>query len=131
MCEANPRGPEVDGNEDLYRGITTPAWWVESEGRPSSAAFTSERKFSVNVVSLTTVDDTLKLLKPKSGLIEFNCGVARELNFNAHLERDPDHPDNEAHAHIYCDIPTSKRKRCARKLVAKSRVICEPTFDRC
>ena len=39
MSGANSRGPLVDDKEDVYRAILYPMWWVESEGRPSSAAF--------------------------------------------------------------------------------------------
>ena len=61
MSDADARGPQVDAADDLYRMITTPDWWVVNAKRPSSAAF-DEPKFSVNIASLTTVEETTRQL---------------------------------------------------------------------
>jgi hypothetical protein len=132
MPEADSRGPQVDAEEDLYRLITTPDWWVAEQMRPSSAAF-DEPKFSVNVASLTTIEETKRQLhgdlnKPDGGIICFGCGRARDLGFDARLERDEQFPDNAAHAHVYCDGSKSSRKKNARRLAQECRLVLEPTF---
>ncbi len=121
-------GPEVPPGEDLYRGLTTPDWWVEQEKRPSSAAFTFP-SFSVDVAALArSPTHTLAHLPAGCGLVAFNCGQARALGFNARLEPDSEQPQNTAHANVYCDLPTNQRKKRAQKLVALCRVILEPGF---
>lgn len=125
------RGPEVDAKEDLYRMITTKTWWVAGEGRPSSAAF-DEPKFSVNVASLTSVDESLRQLrevlgKPNGGLVVFNCGEARDLGFDARLELDEQYPNNTAHAHVYYEGGEGRKKK-ARQLAKQCRVAVAPTF---
>ena len=129
MSEA---GPQVDSAEDLYRLITTPDWWVAEQERPSSAAF-DEPKFSVNVASLTTVPETTRQLhedlrKPDGGIVSFNCGRARELGFDAKLERDKTFPDNAAHAHVYYGGSRNSRKKNAKKLARQCQVVVEPGF---
>jgi hypothetical protein len=121
-------GPEVPSGEDLYRGLTTNAWWVAEEKRPSSAAFTFP-SFSVDVASLAGgPEHTLGHLPAGSGLVAFNCGAARALGFDARLEPDPQHPENAAHANVYCSLPTSQRKKRAQQLVGLCQVIREPKF---
>jgi hypothetical protein len=127
MSEAPSPGPGVDGNDELYRGITTPDWWVAAEGRPSSAAF-SFPKFSVDVASRTTVEQTLGHLRPSSGLVSFPCGKARDLGFDARLEIDPNFPENLAHAHVYCDFGKSRRKTRAQELAMLCTTVIVPKF---
>src|ERR1041385_9280397 len=118
-----PHGPPVDAAEDLFRGITTDAWWVAEEGRPSSAAF-RHPDFSTDVVSLAgTAAFTLAHLPPGSGLVQFNCGAARADNFDARLEGDPENPGNHAHANVYSLHSTSQRKKAAQRLAALCRVV--------
>src|SRR5205809_1123320 len=89
-----PHGRPVAAHEHLYRGITTKDWWVPEEGRPSSAVF-RHPDFSTDVVSLAgSPDYTLSHLPARSGLVEFNCGKAREIGFDARHEPDPEHPEN-------------------------------------
>lgn len=131
-AEGDARGPQVDAKEDLYRMITTKTWWVADAGRPSSAAF-DEPKFSVNVASRTTVDETIQQLtdvlsKPNGGLVVFNCGEARELGFDARLELDEQYPKNTAHAHVYYEGSGNSRKKNARQLAKQCRVAVAPTF---
>src|SRR5688572_4146290 len=100
MSLASTPGPDVAAHEDLYRGLTTPAWWVAQERRPSSAAF-RHPSFSVDVASLAgTPEHTLAHLTAGSGVVVFNCGAARQLGFITRLEADPLHPDNKAHANV-------------------------------
>lgn len=122
------QGPQVDAAEDLFRGITTDDWWVAEEGRPSSAAF-RHPDFSVDVVSLAgTSAFTLAHLPPGSGIVQFNCGAARENNFDARLEADPGNPENHAHANVYSLHSTSQRKKAAQRLAGLCTVVQEPNF---
>ncbi len=79
MSEAGARGPQVDASENLYRFITTRSLWVVGENRPSSAAFDQPPPISVNVASLTTVEESTRQLredlrKPLGGIISVGCG---------------------------------------------------------
>jgi hypothetical protein len=126
---SNAPGPEVAPTEDLYRGITTPAWWVGEERRPSSAAF-RHPGFSVDVVSLAgSPGYTLGHLPEGSGLVQFNCGDARGIGANALLEPDPDQPENKAHANVYTSSSASKRKTIAQKLVSLCTLVQAPAFS--
>lgn len=132
MPETDARGPQVDAAEELYRLITTPDWWVADAERPSSAAF-DEPKFSVNVASMTTVDETQRQLcddlnRPNGGIVSFGSGDARTLGFDARHEIDDTFPENEAHAHVYYDGGRSSRKKNARRLAHRARTIVKPTF---
>lgn len=132
MSDAEARGPQVGASENLYRMITTPDWWVADQNRPSSAAF-DEPKFSVNVASLTTIEQTARQLRedlhrPAGGVVAFNCGRAREHGFDARLERDEHFPANQAHAHVYYDGGRSSRKKNARRLAQQARPILKPSF---
>ncbi len=113
-------GPEVDVIEDLYRCITTPAWWVAEENRPSSAAF-KQPDFSTDIVSIArTPEHTLSRFPAGCGLVFFNYGDAKAIGFLARKEVDPQHPDNLAHGNVYNGIQSgSKRKTMAQKLVDK------------
>jgi len=123
-----PQGPQVDAAEDLFRGITTEAWWVVEKGRPSSAAF-RHPDFSTDVVSMAqTPAFTLAHLPPGSGLVQFNCGAARAIDFDARLEPDPENPENHAHANVYSLHSTSQRKKAAQRLAALCTVVQEPNF---
>ncbi len=130
MSNAGERGPQVNPTEDLYRLITTSDWWVADEKRPSSAAFDAP-KFSVNIASLTTKEETARQLhddlnRPKGGIVAFNCGQAREHGFDPRQELDDRFPEN--HAHVYYEGSKSSRKKNARHLVQLCRLILEPTF---
>ena len=72
------KGAEVAPEEELYRFVTVPSFWVASENRPSSSLFDDPPRVSVNVASLTTVQrcqvqliDELK--SPNGGMISFNA----------------------------------------------------------
>lgn len=49
-------------------------------------------------------------------IVEFNCGEARNLGFDTRDERDEIAPENLAHAHVYCELGPSRRKKQAKKL---------------
>ena len=88
----NPSSPgvKVDDKEELYRGITTEAWWVAEEHRPSSAAF-KHSEFSVDIASLAeSPAHTLGHLPAGSGVVSFNASVAHGIGFEARQEPDPD-----------------------------------------
>jgi hypothetical protein len=115
-----PHGPEVPSHEDVYRAILYPIWWVEHEGRPSSAAF-DYPVFSVDVASRTTPQQTAAQFRDVSKIVQFNCGKARELSFDARDERDDVNPDNDAHAHVcfydYHTLGGKQRKKRIRQLI--------------
>jgi hypothetical protein len=119
MSNSITPGPEIDVKDDLYRCVTTNDWWVAEENRPSSAAF-KQPDFSTDVVSLAgSPEYTLSRFPEGCGLVQFNYGDAKLIGFIARLERDPDHPDNHAHANVYNSHGSSKRKTLAQKLVEK------------
>ncbi len=123
------RGPQVSEEEDLYRAIIHPPWW--KNGKLSSAAF-SYKKYSVDVSSLTTPENTLQRFKdktPGAGLAALNCGIARNHRFDARLETDPNCPDNKAHAIVYYVGSENKRKTNAKKLMAHCHVLVSPKFQ--
>ncbi len=124
----NARGPSVDVAENLYRAITCSEWWKAELRQPSSAAF-NYPKFSVDIASRCTVEEALaRRRKPGCGLVRFNCGAARELGFDARDELDPDFPDNETHANVYCDFGSKRRKKRARELASHCDTIRTPSF---
>jgi hypothetical protein len=129
MSEGTSPGPEVDPKEDLYRCLTTPAWWVPEEKRPSSAAF-RHPSFSADVVSMTdSPRSTLSRFAAGCGLVQFNYGNAKRLGFVARHEKDPEFPDNEAHANVYSSPHANKRKAMAQKLAQDyCTVVVEPSF---
>ncbi len=115
-------GSPIPDAEDAYRAILTPAHWVSEENRPSSAAFDDE-VFSVDLKSRTTPQETASRFRMTLNLVEFNCGGARALGFDTRDERDDIAPENLAHAHVYCILGTSQRKKQARKLALACKVI--------
>jgi hypothetical protein len=128
MSQAGAPGPEVDPSEDLYRCLTTPAWWVAEERRPSSAAF-RHPDFSVDVASLAgSPAYTLSRFPAGCGLVSFNYGAAKAVGCIARLEADPEHPENRAHANVYTSPSAGKRKVMAQKLVGLCTVVRKPTF---
>jgi hypothetical protein len=132
MPDAAPHGPAVADDEELYRLITTPDWWVGDYHRPSSAAFNTS-PFSVNIASQTTVEATIKQLSdqlghPDGAVVGFLCVTARSLGFDPRQEPDPHYSTNLAHAHVYYSGGSSSRKRNARRLAEACRVIHPPSF---
>ncbi len=129
MANDSSRGPPVDATETLYRGISCKQWWDAIAQSPTSGAFRHD-VFSVDVASKTTShQDTLAHLPPGSGLVAFNCGEARALGFDARDEIDQESPENQAHANVYCDLPTKQKLRAAQKLKLKCQVI-QPSMGR-
>jgi hypothetical protein len=123
-----PYGAPVGDDEELYRCITDPRWWVEEEDRPSSFAF-KYPCFSVDVASISgSPEATLVRFRPGTGLVVFPCRVAKQLGCDVHLEADDRYPDNRAHAHVYMPKASARRKTAARKLVDASRVLRRPSF---
>jgi hypothetical protein len=123
------QGPPVADSEDLFRGITTPDWWVAAERRASSAAF-SNPEFSADIVSLAQSPQfTLAHLPdPRSGVVQFNVGTARGLHFDTRKEPDPDNPDNHAHANVYGAAGRKQRKKAALSLALLCKVAVVPSF---
>lgn len=120
------RGPQVSADEALFRGIVRPEWWDPEDGHLSSGIF-GFPKFSAYIESMTDEDTLLRRFPEGSGLVEFNCGTARKLGFDARQE--PEHGD-EAHANIYCELSSNKRKKHARKLVEASTVTKKPDIEK-
>jgi hypothetical protein len=134
MSDADSRGPQVAPAEDLYRAIHVPDWWDHRVDPPRvrSFAFKVDSPFSVNVASMIGLDGAIHHLQqvlhcPEGGIVCFNTGVARSFGFDARHERDPDYPDNEAHAHVYYDGSPSSRKRAAKSLAEKCRTAHPPS----
>jgi hypothetical protein len=130
MSEAGARGPQVDAAEDLHRFITARSFWVVEENRPSSAAFDQPPPISVNVASLTTVEESTRQLredlgKPLGGIISVGSGRARRFGFDARHEPENSNP---AHAHLYYDGSNNSRKKNARKLVEQFEIVLQPQF---
>lgn len=132
MGDADRRGPQVRPEETLHQFITVRSFWVAKENRPSSALFDNPPRVSVNIASLTTIDKCRRQLrkdlgKPGGGMVSYNCGEARELGFDARHEPER---GNQAHAHLYCDLDLSnkRRKRNAQRLARLCRVVIQPQF---
>jgi hypothetical protein len=118
--------PDLDGSEDVYRAILYPHWWVEERNGPSSAAF-DDAVFSVDVISRTTPQQSAARFHNIDRLAEFNCGEARMIGFDSRDEPDPAHPENIAHAHVYCleydALNPRQRKKTARTLAQICRAV--------
>jgi len=135
MPDGPPRGPQVDRVEGLYRAIHLREWWNGEvvPPRPRSAAF-NWPSFSVNIASRIGEPGAVRHLEevlrcPQGALVEFNCGVARDLGFDARKESDPKYPENDAHANVYFDGPNGIRKKHAKKLAREHcRVVRSPQF---
>ena len=135
MSDADSRGPQVDPGEDLYRAIHVLKWWDQSVDPPrvSPFAFKVHSPFSVNVASMIRLDEAVlhmnKVLhSPNGGIVSFHCGKARSLGFDARHERDPDFPDNAAHANVYYDGSGRSRKLAAKKLAEQCVTVHRPNF---
>lgn len=124
MPDGDPFGPQIADDEDAYRSILYPHWWVEGENRPSTAAF-DRRVFSVDIASKSSPSQTAARFRDVRRIVEFNCGEARTLGFDTRDEPDDQFPDNPAHAHVYFEdydgLGRKKRKTRIRKLIE----ICE------
>lgn len=120
------RGSVVPDGDTLFRVIVpkAAAVWFPN-GALSSVAF-NYPVFSVDVARLSTVAETLARWEPGSVVIQFRCGDARALGFDARLE--PEN-GNDAHANVYCDHPPNERKRRARQLAALCTVLTPPPSD--
>ena len=132
MVDADNRGPQVPADETLYRFVTVSSFWVTKQNRPSSSLFDDPPHVSVNIASLTTVDECRRQLrddlnKPDGGMVSFNCGEARGLGFDARHEPEPENP---AHGHLYCelDLGVKQRKKKAQRLVRLCSVAIKPQF---
>ena len=123
-----PYGPSVGDNDDLYRALVQSSWWVAEENRVSSAAF-SFPVFSVNVASLVgSPEASLSRFEPGSGLASVSCASVKAAGGDPRLEKDPENPDNHAHANVYMPIRNADRKRAARKLADACQVLRTPTL---
>ncbi len=126
----SPQGPSVGESEELYRCITHPSWWIEEEGRISSAAF-KYPVFSVDVASISgSPENTLKRFHPGTGLARFLCRDAKALGCDVRQEIDEQHPQNQAHAHVYTP-DGSARKKTAKRLaeLCSRQILVKPSFD--
>lgn len=120
----NEESPPVAAAEDLLRGIVVPEWWDPEQGVVSSAIF-GFPKFSAYVASMKSSAALLEQLPDGSGVLKFNCGEARDLNFDALHE--PEGGD-ESHANVY----RTRKKKQARKLLQASgtEVVVKPDHQR-
>ena len=135
MTDESARGPQVQSHEELLRAIVRPEWWNVVEDRPSSAVF-SFPKFSAFIESKTTEDHPTRKLPvgsgqfpDGSGLLRFNSGTARELDFDARHE--PEGGD-DSHANVYCDLNSNQRKKRIRKFLEAptTSVVVAPDVER-
>lgn len=123
--DESDRGAHVSSEDNLLRVIVQRRWWNPETKQLSSAIF-GFRKFSAFLSSMDNGQSLLTDFTSGSGVVEFNCGVARELGFDARHE--PEN-GNDAHAHVYCELASGKRKKQARKLVHASVIKVEPSFS--
>jgi hypothetical protein len=122
--------PSVDDDEELYRAIMHPNWWKPEEQRISSAAFKQEPTFSVDIASIAgSPEKTLERFWVGTGLASFPCREARKLGCSVRKERDPQHPDNDAHAHVYMPADEKDRMRAAKKLALVCKTLRAPDLD--
>ena len=135
MSDAGPHGPQLEADEDLYRAITVPDWWDLDANPPRvrSFAFKVDSPFSVNQASRMTLSEAVDHMQNRlhcadGGIVRFNCGKAREQDFDARDEPDPEHLENRAHAHVYYTGTSSQRKRKAKRLAECCRTVHEPGF---
>lgn len=124
MADVEPRGPAVPSDESLLRGIRVPEWWDQQDEYVSPAIF-GFPKFSSDIESMTTQDAALGRLPDGSGILRFNSGVARQLQFDAHHEPEL---GNDAHANVY----RTRRKKQARRLLdsESTMVIVKPDIEK-
>jgi hypothetical protein len=129
------RGPEVPPQEELLRAIVRPEWWNGEENRVSSGIL-SHNKTSAFIDALAPAGHPIRGLPKGSGqlpdgagVLKFNCGTARQYDFDARHE--PENGDN-AHANVYCDLNSNQRKKRIRKLLDASTtsVTTEPIMER-
>ena len=73
----------------------------------------------------TTQAASLSHFEPGSGLVQFNCGVARSFGFDARHEPED---GNNAHSHVYSEHGSSQRKKKAKLLAEQSTVLVEPNI---
>jgi len=115
--------PPVPDGEGLLRAVTNSAWWLADQGRVSTATF-EPPVFSVDQASRSSLADTAGRFRDVAVVVEFNCGVARGINLDAHDEIDSVDPTNLAHANVYCtdfeDVPKKKRKSRLRAFVQQN-----------
>jgi hypothetical protein len=124
MAADSQHGPIVADHEYALRAVLCAAHWFPDEDRPSSALFNNDY-FSVDLRSKTTIEESVSRMtangKKVLGMVDFNCGGAREIGFVTRDELDPQQPDNLAHAHTYNtkfeELGDKARKKHAKKLV--------------
>lgn len=123
-------GRAVDENEQLYRAIMHPSWWVPAERRISSAAFKRDPVFSVDVASISgSPEATLARFLPGTGLASFACRVAIRLGLAVRIEPDPLFPENDAHAHVYMPTERKNRMKIAMQLAQACSIVKEPDIE--
>lgn len=126
-----PNDQSIPDHELLWRRIL-PRWLhKQPDGtfRPSSMAFLDDTpgnngEVSVDLASLTTIESSLAAY-PGQGLAELEASVPRSLQHT--VASDP-LENNPAHA-LICpppDIPNNQRKRDARQMAEKARLIVLP-----
>jgi len=132
MVDADKREKQVHADETLYRFVTVSSFWVTKQNRPSSSLFDDPPRVSINVASMTTVQQCERQLREDldsadGGMVSFNCGEARRLGFDARHEPER---DNKAHGHLYCDgtLSSNQRKRNAQRLARSCVVVILPQF---
>lgn len=123
-----PYGPVVSGDESLFRILTNvnrASGWLDGNGQISSAAF-NLRCFSVEIESRTNgPDDSMSRVSGGCAVFSFSCACAQGHGFDIRDERDPDHPENKAHANVYLDRENNERKRAAKRL----KELCRPRLE--
>ena len=124
MCRpVADRGNPIDAAEDLFRMVSVSH---VKGGVVSSGAFNYRDCFSVEVVSRSGGPaDSLARVPGACAVIRFNCGCARTVGeLDARDEQDETQPANLAHAHVYTNGGSARRKTLARAFVNE----CHPTI---
>lgn len=131
MSDAQNANRRADDTDHAFRGILYPKWWLPDEGRVSSLVF-NWSSFSVDLESRTSAKASLDRLRHDHdgcGLVKFNCGIAKTLEFIVTPEIDPNHPDNKAHATVKSLARSnSQRKAKAQILTRHSDLVFAPEF---
>jgi hypothetical protein len=120
---ADPSGPAVPDDDVLWRIIPplARATWFPM-GVLSSAAFAFP-VFSTDIERLTNQNDSLARWPAGSGIVAFDCATARSLDFDPRHE--PEH-GNTVHANVYSSFSNNERKRRARQLASRCRIVFMP-----
>ena len=118
-------GHPVDGEENLWRRLTTLDWMPKNPDgtrRVSSAAFkgnSDDRELSVHVASLTTLDHVFNTRPECYGVADILAKHPEGLGLR--VEHTPE-PEDDSHASVYLHPEYGQRKKDAKKMSQLARL---------